>query len=31
MDLSAYNHLEQFLKVVAERPSVKTSIHQEKL
>ncbi|CAM3096650.1 glutathione S-transferase [Legionella steigerwaltii] len=31
MDLSAYKHLEHFMKVVAERPAVVTSLQQEKL
>ncbi|KTC79921.1 glutathione transferase GstA [Legionella cherrii] len=31
MDLSAYKHLEQFMKVVAKRPAVVTSLQQEKL
>ncbi|MBI2785202.1 MAG: glutathione transferase GstA [Legionella longbeachae] len=31
MDLSAYKHLEHFMKVVAERPAVITSLEQEKL
>ncbi|WP_454781070.1 glutathione transferase GstA [Legionella sp. WA2022007384] len=31
MDLSAYKHVEQFIKVVAERPAVVTSLQQEQL
>ncbi|WP_454783974.1 glutathione transferase GstA [Legionella sp. WA2024007413] len=31
IDLSSYKHLEQFMKVVAERPAVVTSLQQEKL
>ncbi|QMT60639.1 glutathione transferase GstA [Legionella sp. PC997] len=30
IDLSSYKHLEQFMKVVAERPAVVTSLQQEK-
>ncbi|KTD67872.1 glutathione S-transferase [Legionella steelei] len=30
LDLSAYKHLEQFMKVVAERPAVVTSLQEEK-